>query len=118
MDTVLEESIERMLNLQIQQNPSIAPFKEVMLKFFQKHMSFESLKPDMIDIYSNAFTATELREINTFYSTPTGAKTIRLLPELMAKGGQLGAKRVQDNMQELQQMIKDEAERIQSRQNK
>lgn len=118
METALEQSIEQMLNIQLQQKPSLAPFKQVMLKFFKKYMSFESLKPDMINIYADAFTASELQDINAFYRTPTGSKTIKLLPGLMAKGGQLGARRVQDNIKELQQMIKDEAERIQKMQNK
>lgn len=118
METALEKSIETMLNIQMQQKPTLAPFKNVMLKFFKKHMSFESLKPDMIEIYADAFSASELREINAFYKTATGSKTIRLLPGLMAKGANLGSRRVQENITELQQMIKAEAERLQKAQNK
>ena len=113
LDEALEQSISQMLDVQLQQNPTLAPFKQVMLKFFNKHMSYESLKPEMITIYAEAFTSTELKEINAFYKTPTGAKTIEKLPELMAKGGQIGAQRVQDNIHELQDMIKVESERIQ-----
>lgn len=113
LDQALEKTISQMLDVQLQQNPTLAPFKQVMLRFFNKHMSYESLKPEMIAIYSEAFTSTELKEINAFYKTPTGAKTIEKMPELMAKGGQIGAQRVQDNIQELQEMIKAESERIQ-----
>jgi len=113
METALEQTISQMLDIQLQQNPTLAPFKQVMLRFFNKHMSYESLKPEMIAIYSEAFTSTELKEINAFYKTPTGSKTIEKMPELMAKGGQIGAQRVQDNIQELQEMIKAESERIQ-----
>ena len=113
MDTALEQTISQMLDIQLQQNPTLAPFKQVMLRFFNKHMSYESLKPEMVAIYSEAFTSTELKEINAFYKTPTGSKTIEKIPELMAKGGQIGAQRVQDNIQELQEMIKVESERIQ-----
>lgn len=113
MDTVLEQTISQMLDIQLQQNPALAPFKQVLLRFFNKHMSYESLKPEMVAIYSEAFTSTELKEINAFYKTPAGSKTIEKMPELMAKGGQIGAKRVQDNIQELQEMIKVETDRIQ-----
>ena len=112
METAFEESISRILNIQLQQNPSLKPYKQVMLDFFSKHMSFQSLKPDMINIYADAFTTLELREINAFYRTPTGSKTIKLMPELMAKGSQLASKRVQDNTQELQKMISDKAEQL------
>lgn len=113
MDTALEQTISQMLDIQLQQNPTLAPFKQVMLRFFNKHMSYESLKPEMVAIYSETFTLTELKEINAFYKTPTGSKTIEKMPELMARGGQIGAQRVQDNIQELQEMIKVESERIQ-----
>ena len=113
LDQALEQSISQMLDVQLQQNPTLVPFKQVMLRFFNKHMSYESLKPEMVTIYAEAFTSTELKEINAFYKTPAGAKTIEKMPELMAKGGQIGAKRVQDNIQELQDMIKVESERIQ-----
>ena len=118
MKDALEQSIEQTLQVQMQQNPTLVPFKNVMMQFFQKHMSYESLKPDMVQIYANAFTASELKELIAFYRTPTGKKTIEKMPQLMSQGGQIGAKRVQDNIQELQQSIKEEAERIKNSQTK
>ena len=105
--------IPQMLDIQLQQAPRMAPYKGIMLKFFSKYMTYESLKTDMIDIYTEAFTLQELKDINAFYQTPTGKKTITKMPELMCKGVQLTASRVQENIAELQQMIKAEAERIQ-----
>ncbi len=113
MEKALEQSIEQMLNIQLQQKPSLAPYKEVMLRFLKKHMGFESLKEDIVAIYIEEFTEKELNEIIAFYETPTGRKTIKKMPKLMAKGAQLGVSRVQQNIGELQQMIKAESERIQ-----
>ena len=118
MDQALEQSISQMLDLELQQNPALTPYKGVMLEFFAKHMSYESLKPDILKIYSEAFTADELKEINSFYATDAGKKTIEKMPTLMAQGGQIGAARVQENIGELQAMIKAESERIQSLQSK
>lgn len=118
MQVALEQSIEQMLQLQLQQNPALAPYKNVMLQFFSKHMSYERLKPQMIEIYATAFTASELKDINAFYATPTGKKTLVKMPELMAQGGQIGAQQVHNNIQELQDMIKTESERIQKLQAK
>lgn len=67
----------------------------------------------MIDLYAEAFTETELEEIRAFYATPTGRKTIQLMPELMAKGAQIGSQRIQQNIQELEIMIRKETERLQ-----
>ena len=116
-DKILAQTIKNALNVQIQQQPSLAPYREVMLKFFEKHMGFESLKDDLIAIYVEAFTEDELNDIRAFYETPTGRKTLEKLPELSAKGSQLGQTRVQQNIQELQEMIVAESKRLQEQQN-
>lgn len=113
MEQAMVQSMSQMVDLQLKQNPTLAPLKSVMLQFFNKHMSWESLKPEFLKIYSQAFSAKELHEINAFYATDTGKKTIQLMPSLMAQGGQIGAARVQANIGELQAMIKAESERLQ-----
>jgi hypothetical protein len=112
LNIVLEQAMEKMLDVQLQQNPTLVPYKKVMLKFISKHMSFENLEPQMIKMYADAFTAQELRDINAFYQTPTGKKTIKVIPELMSKGAQIGMERVQENAAELQLMMKEESERL------
>jgi len=112
VEKTMTASMSQMIDIQLQQNPTLAPFKLVMMKFFKKHMSWDGLKPEFIQIYSKAFTASELRDINAFYATDTGKKTIQKMPILMAQGAQIGAARVQANIKELQSMIKAEAERL------
>jgi hypothetical protein len=116
MDQVLEQSISQMLDVQLQHNPDLVPFKGVMLVFFAKYMSYESLKPELLKMYSEVFTAAELKEINGFYATETGKKAIEVMPALIAQGGQIGAARVQENIEELQAMVKAESERIKNTQ--
>lgn len=110
---VMEQSMSQMLDIQLQQNPALAPYKGVMMEFLNKNMSYESLKPDLVKMYSEEFTSSELREINAFYSTDVGKKSIEKMPTLMMQGGQLGATRVQENINDLQAMIQAESERIQ-----
>ena len=110
---VMEQSMSQMLDIQLQQNPALAPYKGVMMEFLNENMSYESLKPELIKMYSEEFTSSELREINAFYSTDVGKKSIEKMPTLMMKGGQLGATRVQENIGDLQAMIQAESERIQ-----
>ena len=106
LDTIMNQTIEQMLNIQVQQNPSLGgQFKDVMMKFFNKHMSYKSLKPDLVEIYAEAFSTEELRDLIAFYGTPTGAKALRVMPQLMAQSSQLGLQKVQQNAAELQRMI-------------
>ena len=111
MPTVLKRSIDEMVAIQVQQNPSIAPYEAVMKEFLAKYMSWDSLKADMIKIYMDEFTESELGELNKFYQTPVGRKTVEKMPTLMTKGAQLGGQRVQEHMPELQQAIAAEAQK-------
>ncbi|GHG63156.1 hypothetical protein GCM10010919_08610 [Alishewanella longhuensis] len=113
MEALMHHSISQMMDLQLQQNPELLPYKDVMMQFFSTYMSWNSLKPEFIKMYSTEFTAAELREINKFYATDTGKKTIEKMPTLMNQGAQIGMARVQANMGELVAMIKAEEERLQ-----
>lgn len=116
MKEMYEKTVEKMLSVQIQRNPSLVPYKGVMMRFLNKYMSFDSLKPDLVKIYSNTFTTNELKELNKFYSTKTGQKAIEVMPSLAAQGAELGARRVQDHIQELRSMLEAEKQRIQQQQ--
>lgn len=96
----------------IKQSPKLEPYKGVLLDFLTKHMSYEALKPAFITLYSSEFTAVELAELTAFYSTPTGKKLIDKQPFLYEQGSQIGAKRVQDNIPELEKMLSEEIARI------
>ena len=112
LDVTFEKTIESTVDMQIKSNPMIEPYRKVMLDFFSKYMSWDSMKDEMAQIYVDAFTIQELKELTAFYATPVGKKAALLMPQLMAKGGELGMKRVQDNMPELQRMIAEENKRI------
>lgn len=105
MEGLLSQSVDQMLQIQVQQNPSIAPHRQEMRAFLGKYMSWASLKEDMVKLYVAEFTEPELKELVTFYQTPVGKKTIQRMPVLMAKGAEMGQKRVQEHLPELQATI-------------
>ncbi|MEP6821545.1 MAG: DUF2059 domain-containing protein [Chthoniobacterales bacterium] len=108
---LLKQSIDQMVTIQVQQSPAMAPFEGIMRQFFAKYMSWESLKPDLIQLYMDEFSETELNDINKFYQTPAGKKMVGKLPSLMAKGAQLGARRMQEHMPELQAAVEAQAKK-------
>jgi len=111
METLMSKSIETMLDAQIAGNPKLAPLKPVMMKFMNKHMSWNSLKGEFLKLYLETFTQSEVEDLVVFYKTPTGRKSIRLMPEMMAQGAAIGQKRVQANLPELQSLIATEQAR-------
>ena len=101
-----DKLVDQMLETQLKQRPEAAAIAPEMRAFFSKYMSWNSLKSDMVDIYTRTFTEAELRDITKFYQTPTGRKMSSALPQLMQAGMEIGQKRVQDHLPELQEAIK------------
>ena len=111
MEAVMSRTVDEMLKAQIQADPRIAPFEDVMKRFLAKYMSWNSLKPDIVKLYMEQFTEQELNEITKFYQTPAGKKAVQSMPDLMSKGAQIGVQRVQEHMPELQAAIAEEAKK-------
>tara|TARA_B100000212_G_scaffold339883_2_gene319198 strand:- start:4697 stop:5191 length:495 start_codon:yes stop_codon:yes gene_type:complete len=113
LDVQFKYTMEMLIDQEIKSNPEMAPFREVLMSWASKVMSFESVKPDLIRIFSEAFTATELRLITAFHKTEVGKKAQKLLPEIMAKGAAIGEARGRERAGELEKMLQAELERQQ-----
>jgi hypothetical protein len=107
-ETVMNDSINASIQMMKQMDPVIGKHEVVVKKFFEKFMSVESLRQDMVEMYSEIFTADELEDIISFYMTETGQKALKNVPEVMQRSMQLAQKRVGQNMGELQKMLKEE----------
>ncbi|GAB3307189.1 DUF2059 domain-containing protein [Hymenobacter tenuis] len=101
----LATTIDRMLTSQMEQNPGMKVVEPEMRAYLNKYMSWSSMKEDMVQLYAREFSEKELKELAKFYRTPTGRKTITKMPELMQAGMEIGQKRMQEHMPELQQAI-------------
>jgi hypothetical protein len=64
------------------------------------HSRYPQLKKEIAREYAVDFTAAELDEITAFYSTGTGAKVLRLMPEIQKKIAAAGEKIGQEAGQE------------------
>lgn len=113
-EQMLTESINVMLDAQLQQTPELAQFEDVMRAFLEKYMGWQCLKEHMVRLYAEAFTEQELREIVAFYRSETGRKAIELTPVLMSEGMALGQQAVQDHLSELEQMILERMQELSS----
>ena len=116
MEKTFQDTVDQLIEVQIQQNPAIEPFRHIMVEFINRYMSYESVKEDMVALYADTFSRNEIYEIVAFYKTPTGQKTIKELPRLASKGTEVGLKRIKNHKDELREMIEKESVRL--RQNK
>ena len=105
VDVAMNQMTEIMLKTQIEQNPKLADFEDIMRGFLLKYVSFDALKQDLIRLYKEHFTESELRKMTAFYRTQTGQKCVDLMPTIMQKGGDLGRTLVAEHMDELKAAV-------------
>lgn len=81
-------------------------FKELMMGFLSKYMSYSALKPDLAKLYAQEFTEPELKQITQFYLTPAGKKMTQKMALLQQKGMQIGQQKMQAHLPEFQAQLK------------
>ncbi|WP_167856544.1 DUF2059 domain-containing protein [Hymenobacter metallicola] len=105
MEENMNKSIDQMVSMQVQQRPDMKQVEPELRTFMTKHMSWATLKDDMVQLYAAEFTEKDLRNLTAFYKSPTGQKLLDKQPELMRATMQMGQQRLQQNIPELQQLI-------------
>ena len=114
----INRSMEKMMSLQVRKNPFMAPYQDVLERFFNKYMNYESIKPELIKIYTQAFTEQELKDLNVFYQSATGRKSLQVMPQILAQSAQLAAVRLREHKEELEKMIRERAASFQKQEKK
>ncbi|MGD8310147.1 MAG: DUF2059 domain-containing protein [Chromatiales bacterium] len=107
MQQKIEASVRNVLALQLQQSPALREHEQALRDFLERHVGWGAMKDELAGMYMEAFTEQELRQINAFYSTPTGQKLIGTLPELIKQRDRLAMER---NIGELRKAIAEQAE--------
>lgn len=105
---------EAMVDVMVQTNPQLLPFRDVIGEWSRKVMTWEAMAPGMIDAYKSAFTESEMRKIAEFYGAPAGQKLLEKMPELMQKQAQIGTRIAQAHQDELRSMIEKKAKELEA----
>jgi len=98
-----------MADAMIEQNAAMGPYRDVLLKWAEKYMTWEAFGPRFVSLYTEKFTEAELRDITAFYKTSTGQKALALMPEMLRRGAMLGGEVANEHKQELEQMVRERA---------
>jgi hypothetical protein len=105
METRIQDSVNSVVQLQLQQNPELRKNRKALEAFLQKYIGWPALKEDIAHMYMEAFTEQELEQINAFYITPAGQKVINVVPQLVQKRNQLAMQRLQQHIGELREAV-------------
>lgn len=101
-----------MVDAMLQQNAALGPYRDTILKWAEKYLTWEEVAPKVTAMYEETYSEAELREIIAFYSTPTGRKVLATSPDLMKRGAMIGAEVAQAHMHELEQMIEERSKAL------
>jgi uncharacterized protein len=105
VDKSLPQIANQVVETQVQQNPQLAPQRDILQRFLTKYVNWKSVKEDTITAYTQEFTEPELKKLTEFYKTPMGKKANEKMPQLAFIAGQLGLKKTQAHQAELRQML-------------
>jgi uncharacterized protein len=108
VDKSLPKIAEQVVETQLQQNPQLAPQRDILQRFLNKYLNWESVKEDTVTAYTQEFTEQELKKLTEFYKTPIGKKASEKMPKLAFISGQIGLRQAQAHQTELRQMIEEQ----------
>jgi hypothetical protein len=118
----LEESIPStsaaMIDSEVRGNPGMAPYRDVMLKWLQKYMTWDSMRPELVRLYADTYTEAELKQLAAFYKTPLGQKTLAKTPELLQRTAMIGARLGQEHSEELKTAMNARSDELRKEQEK
>jgi hypothetical protein len=112
MSPMIESLAKR---LQLDEKESIelrAAYKE----WYTKDLDQTKLREEVTKLYAQTFTVAELKELNAFYVSPIGQKTVKAMPEIMQKSSMLGMQEAQSKQALLHTRLRPFIEKASARQ--
>lgn len=86
-------------------------FEKVINKQFDlinEEIGWDKISGEYISLYMEMFSEKEILELNSFYKTDLGQKLVDKMPELFARGMEIGQKRMMTKQVEIQQTMAEE----------
>ena len=97
----LSDTANAMIDSEISRNPGLTPYREIMVQWLKKYMTWDAMQPELTRMYTDTFTEAELKQMATFYASPAGQKSLEKLPEMMQRTAMAGARLSQEHSEEL-----------------
>jgi len=97
-----------MLDSQIKLNNLGVQEQKALYKFYNKYMSYKHIEQKMIELYANAYSEQDIKNMTEFYKTSTGQKTIFNDAKIAIEMSNYSVNRGRFYQKELEEMIKDE----------
>lgn len=116
LPTNIQDTAAAMIDSEVGRNPGLTPFRETMLTWLKKYMTWDAMAPELTKLYASTFTDDELKQMAKFYGSPAGQKSLEKLPELMQRTAMIGAGLAQPHSDELKAAMTARSEELQKEQ--
>lgn len=83
-----------------------AELKTIYKAWFIEDLDQAKLRGEITKLYAQSFTLEELAELNKFYQSPVGQKTVVTMPQIMQKSAMIGMQEAQGKQALLQARLK------------
>ena len=97
----LNDTTAAMIDSEIARNPGLTPYREIMLQWLRRYMTWDAMQPELVKMYTTTFTEPELKQMAVFYGSPAGQKALEKMPEMMQRLAMAGAQIAQPHSDEL-----------------
>ncbi|MEX0879342.1 MAG: DUF2059 domain-containing protein [Thermoanaerobaculia bacterium] len=105
MQEEVQDMPDAMIASEVSRNPGLEPFRDVMVKWLKKYMTWQAMAPELTKLYAANFTEAELKAMVAFYKTPAGQKALLKMPELTQRSAMIGAQLGQAHSDELKGLM-------------
>lgn len=110
MDGMMKASMQQSLagqKLTDEHKNILSDMQKKIIALFQSDLKWEVLEPDMIEVYRQSFSQSELDGMLSFYKTEAGKAVIAKMPVVMQGSMQLMQERMKVMMPKLQKIQKE-----------
>jgi hypothetical protein len=108
----MNDTTAAMIDSEISRNPGLTPYRDIMLQWLRKYMTWDAIQPEMTRMYTEVFTDAELKQMAAFYGSPAGQKSLEKLPDLMQRTAMAGARISQAHTDELRAAMSTRSEEL------
>jgi uncharacterized protein len=108
----ISDTANAMIDSEIGRNPGLTPYRETMVAWLKKYMTWEAMEPELIKMYTDTFSEAELKQMAVFYGSPAGQKSLEKLPEMMQRTAMAGARISQPHQDELRAAMEARSEEL------
>ena len=102
-----EQLVQNMVATIVRAQPQLGDYRDVLVEFSRKYLDHQEMSAFMVELYAEAFTVDEIRQIHDFYRTDVGKKTQRLVPKIMNRAMQWNMQRLREHQDELRRMLQE-----------